>query len=152
VDIDQVISGFQRLSASDFDLNDVNSDGMERLEELTSAVRIMPSPERAVPEMFRVMERMPDVELGSPGPLVHTLEGIPGYERHLADSVRLQPSLLSVWMVNRILNSPIAEDRRLFWMELLQQSADRPDVPDAVRRDTLDFLARRRGKETEAAS
>src|SRR6185312_15617487 len=97
-------------SASDFDLNDVNSDGMERLEELTSAVRIMPSPERAVPEMFRVMERMPDVELGSPGPLVHTLEGIPGYERHLADSVRRQPSLLSVWMVNRILNSPIAED------------------------------------------
>jgi hypothetical protein len=75
--------------------------------------------------MFGLMERMPDVELGSPGPLVHTLEAIPGYESYLVNSVRKQPSLLSVWMVNRMLNSPILEDHRQFWMALLQESVER---------------------------
>jgi hypothetical protein len=149
VDIQQVISGFQRLSASDFDLNDVNSDGMARLYELTDAVMKLSVPESAVPEMFRLMERMPDAELGSPGPLVHTLEAISGYEAHLVESVRKQPSLLSVWMVNRILNSPISEDRRQFWMTLLQEPADRPDAPEPVRKDARDFLTRQRAKQNE---
>lgn len=122
---------------------------MERLQELTGAVATLPSPELAVPEMFQLMERMPEAELGSPGPLVHTLEGIPGYEGHLADSVRRQPSLLSVWMVNRILNSPLMEDQRQFWIALLRRSADRPDLPQAVRKDVLGFLARQDAKETE---
>ena len=146
MDLQQIIDGFRRLSPPDFDLNDVNSDGMERLYELTDAVRQMPMPELAVPEMFGVMERMPDVDLGSPGPLVHTLEAIPDYEPQLAASVRKQPSLLSVWMVNRILNSAIPEERREFWMMLLQDSAERADAPKAVRQDARDFLARQREK------
>ena len=39
-----------------------------------------------------VMERLPDVDLGSPGPLVHTLERLHGYENELMRSVRRQPS------------------------------------------------------------
>ena len=51
------------------------------------------------------MERLDGVELGTPGPLVHTLETLRGgYEMLLAESVRRKPTLLSVWMVNRILN------------------------------------------------
>jgi len=46
------------------------------------------APESAIQEMFRLMERMPDAELGSPGPLVHTLEAILGYETYLVDSLR----------------------------------------------------------------
>ena len=33
-----------------------------------------------------------DVDLGSPGPLVHTLERLHGYEDELMRSVRRQPS------------------------------------------------------------
>lgn len=134
------------MSVSDFDPNNVSSNGIERLYELTDAVSKLPNPELAIPEMFGLMERMPDAELGSPGPLVHTLEAIPGYEAQLVESMRKKPSLLSVWMVNRILNSPIAEDRRHDWMTLLQDSADRPDVPEAVRHDARDFISRQRAK------
>ena len=146
VDIQQIISGFRRLSPSDFDLNNVNSDGMERLYKLTDAVLKLSAPESAIPEMFSLMERMPDTELGSPGPLVHTLEAIPGYEQYLIDSVRKKPSLLSVWMVNRILNSPITRDRHFFWMTLLQESVDRPDLPKSVREDAEQFLTRQRAR------
>jgi hypothetical protein len=55
--------------------------------------------------MFRTMERLDGVELGTPGPLVHTLETWRGgYEKLLAESARRKPTSLSVWMVNRILN------------------------------------------------
>lgn len=147
MDIQQIISGFRRLSPSDFDLSNVNSDGMEQLYELTDAVLMLSAPESAIPEMFSLMERMPDTKLGAPGPLVHTLEAIPGYEQYLVDSVRKKPSLLSVWMVNRILNSPITEDRRLFWMTLLQESVDRPDLPKSVREDAEQFLSRQRARQ-----
>jgi hypothetical protein len=146
VDLQRIISGLRRLSPLDFDSNNVNSDGRERLYELTDAVQRLPAPDAAIPEMFGVMERMPDVDLGSPGPLVHTLEAIAGYQPHLADSVRRQPSLLSVWMVNRILNTDIPEERREFWMVLLQDSADRSDTPEAVRKDVLRLIARQRAK------
>jgi hypothetical protein len=146
VDIQQIISGFQGLSASDFDLNDDNSDGMERLYELANEVERLSAPESAIPEMFRLMERLPDADLGSPGPLVHTLEAIPGYEAYLIESVRRQPSLLSVWMVNRILNSASSGNRRHFWMALLEDSIERTDVPESVRKDALDFLKHQRAK------
>jgi len=149
VDLQQIVSGFRRLSPSDFDLNNVNSDGIERLRELADAVQRLPAPEAAIPEMFGLMERMPDVELGSPGPLVHTLEAIPGYKSHLANSVRRQPSLLSVWMVNRILNSPVPEKRRDFWMTLLQESADRLDSPEPVRQDACDFIALQKKRQND---
>lgn len=145
--IQQIISGFRRLSPSDFDLSNVNSDGLERLHELTDAVLKLPAPELAIPEMFSLMERMPDTDLGSPGPLVHTLEVIPGYEHYLVNSVRRTPSLLSVWMVNRILNSPLTADRRLFWMTLLQEAVDRPDLLKSVREDAEQFLSRQRAKQ-----
>jgi hypothetical protein len=147
VTIDKVISGIRGLSASDFDLNNINSNGMEKLYELTDAVAKLPNPELAIPVMFELMERMPDAEIGSPGPLVHTLEAIPGYEVQLAESMRRKPSLLSVWMVNRILNAPIAEGSRQDWMTLLQVCADRPDLPHSVRQDARRFLSRQSAKQ-----
>ncbi len=71
------------------------------------------------------MERLDGVELGTPGPLVHTLETWRGgYEELLVQSVRRQPTSLSVWMINRILNArpPGAES----WMALLRSVADNP--------------------------
>lgn len=69
------------------------------------------------------MERLDGVDLGTPGPLVHTLEAWRGsYEPLLAESVRRKPTLLSVWMVNRILNRepPDAES----WVILLRSVAE----------------------------
>jgi hypothetical protein len=52
----------------------VDARGLERLAELTDALMSVPDREKAIRELFSVMERPPDADLGSPGPLVHTLE------------------------------------------------------------------------------
>jgi hypothetical protein len=113
---------FPALKAPDFDPMNVNARGLERLRELTDALMSVSEPQRAIPELFHVMERLPDADLGSPGPLVHTLEAVKGYEDELIRSVRRSPSLLSVWMVNRIL-IPIyqATCANLIWCYLMKQ-------------------------------
>jgi hypothetical protein len=79
--------------------------------------------------------------LGSPGPLVHELEAIPGYEPHLRDSVLRQPTDLGIWLVNRILNSEISSDARSGWLQVLQTVLTHPLACNEARRTASDFLA-----------
>ena len=143
---EEIIAGFVALQASDFDHMNVDARGLERLSELTDALMNAPGAEKAIPELFGVMERLPTADLGSPGPLVHTLERLHGYEAELVRSIRRQPSLLSVWMVNRILNTHLSEDNRESYMALLHEVATHPSVPDAVREDAHGFVAFQKGK------
>lgn len=82
-------------------------------------------------EMFALMERLDDADLGSPGPLVHALESTgAAYEPHLEASVRRKPSPLSVWMVNRILNTGRSD--RESWVDLLKIAARHPLAAEAT--------------------
>jgi hypothetical protein len=69
---EEIVAGLRNLQASDFDCKNLKARGWERLAELTDALMATPDPpEDAIPELFSVMERLPDADLGSPGPLVH---------------------------------------------------------------------------------
>src|SRR6266851_2546205 len=140
VKYDQIIAGFRALQTSDFDDMNVDARGRERLWELTDALMNESEPEKAIHELFSVMERLPDVGLGSPGPLVHTLERLHGYEDELMRSVRRQPSLLSVWMVNRILNTNLSQDARHSYMALLNEALAYPHASKTVREDVRGFI------------
>jgi hypothetical protein len=134
VTYDQIIAGFRALQAVDYDYGNEEARGWERLDELTDALTTVPDPERAVPEMFALMERLPDTDLGSPGALVHTLERWRGsYEEDLVLSVARCPSVLSVWMVNRILNSDLSPVARQRYLALLEHAAAHPKAPESVR-------------------
>jgi hypothetical protein len=146
VKYEQIISGFRALQSSDFDDMNVDARGRERLWELTDALMSVPAPEKAIPELFGVMERLPATDLGSPGPLVHTLERLHGYEGELVRSVRRQPSLLSVWMVNRILNTDLSDDARRSYIALLNEALAHPNAPETVREDIRSFIERQMRK------
>jgi hypothetical protein len=137
---EEIIAGFRALKAEDFDYMNVSARGSERLAELTDALMSAPDAEKAIPELFAVMERLPNAHLGSPGPLVHTLEGLQGYEKELVRSVRHQPSQLSVWMVNRILNTDLSDDTRRAYIGLLNEASAHPLAPEAVRQDVRGFI------------
>lgn len=81
---EQIVSGFRALQDSDFDDTNVDARGRERMPELTDALISVPEPEKAIPELLGVMERLPATDLGSPGLLVHTLERLHGDEGELA--------------------------------------------------------------------
>jgi hypothetical protein len=90
--------------------------------------------------MFSLLERFPDAEFGSPGPLVQELEAIPGYVPLLHDSVRRQPTYHTVWMVNRLLNTELPSDQRETWLSELRAALEHPLASEATRRSAEDFL------------
>jgi hypothetical protein len=102
----------------------------------------LPSPERAIPELFAVIERLPESDLGTPGPLVHTLEAMRdrGYESELVNSVQRLPTRVSVSMVNAILNSPLSADRRTFYMNILRDVVHNPEAAEEAREQAEHYI------------
>ena len=83
---------------------------------------------RALPALFAVMERCPAADLGSPGSLVHSIETlpVPEFAPALRTSLRIQPGLLNVRMVNRILNAVETSEARDGLMGLPRAARDHP--------------------------
>jgi hypothetical protein len=103
----------------------------------------LPEKGRVVPAMFALIERYPDADLGTPGPLVHCIEslGVARYQQQLIDSVRRQPAQLNVWMVNRILNSNLDPSHRQALLDLLRSVPRHPSAPARVVELARGFLA-----------
>ena len=137
---DAIISELRALTIEDFQYNDTDVDGLTRLRQLTDELRRLPAPERAIPELFAVIERLPESDLGTPGPLVHTLESLSGYESELVASIRRFPASLSVWMLNRILNLSLSPDKRAKYLDLLRDVMDHPTAPETAKDDAELFL------------
>jgi len=93
-----------------------------------------------IPAILRLIENYPEAELGAPGPLVHELESIPGYDSFLRDSVLRQPTDLNIWMVNRILNSKISIESRSNWLQVLRSVLKHPLASKESRQTAREFL------------
>ena len=60
----------------------------------------------AIEPIFKLIEKYPLTDFGSPGPFVHTLESFVGhYESDLFESLKRRPTPLTIWMLNRIINA-----------------------------------------------
>jgi hypothetical protein len=114
----------------------------ETLYRIVEAFEELPDRLRVLPAMFAVMERYPEADLGSPGPLVHSIERIPvaEYEPFLRASVECQPGQLNVWMVNRILNSQLSEQQREQLLALLKRVTSHPRALETTRQTAERFL------------
>jgi len=137
-DVTSLVSEFRGFTAADFDYMK-GATGPERLYTLCKEVEALPDPTVVFPEFFALIERLSDSELGTPGPLVHTMEShIGSYEELLAASLRRRPADLTVWMVNRILNGGPADPT--YWMDLLAMAAEHPSANEVVREQALHFI------------
>ena len=125
-----------------FVADDEYDENQFRLYSVTKGFRDLPDNERVVPHMFALIERFPDAYLGTPGPLVHSIEslGVARYEEQLIGSVRRQPAELSVWMINRILNVESDQTRRDMWLELLRSASCHPVATARVVESANGFL------------
>jgi hypothetical protein len=113
-----------------------------QLHAITGGFKTLPDRERVIPAMFSLMERFPNAYLGTPGPLVHSIEsvGIDNYEPLLIESVRRQPAELNVWMVNRILNTNLPAAHRHLLLNLMREVPGHPNVPARVAESARRFL------------
>lgn len=126
-----------------FEAGEDDNENQFRLYQITEGFDGLADRERIASAMFALMERFPDADLGSPGPLVHAIEslGVAKYEPFLIESVRRQPGNLNVWMVNRILNDQIDSAHRESLLGLMESVVRHPRVPAQVAIRARDFLA-----------
>jgi len=138
---EQILADLATLKAEDFDYHTPGFDGNERLHALTEELMTLPQPERGIRSLFDVMERMPNADLGSPGPIVHTLERMPGrYENELVESIKRLPTPTAIWMVNRILNGTRKPGQRQFYMDLLRFAVEHPAAPECAKHEAQHFI------------
>jgi hypothetical protein len=108
----------------------------EIVEELERVGAGMP----AVRTILAFMEDHPEVDFGVPGPLVHFVEGIDGYQAELHASLARRPVAHTVWMLHRILNvtETIGERERL--LMLLEAAGAHPRADEDARRSVERFM------------
>jgi hypothetical protein len=113
-----------------------------RLYPITEGFKSLPDPKPVMAAMFSLMERFPDAYLGTPGPLVHSIEsvGLSQYEPLLIESVQRQPTELNIWMVNRILNTALPSEHRRLLLDLMQSAIRHPRIPHRVAESDQRFL------------
>lgn len=125
------------------------ADNVHRLHELLAGFAERPGGERVVPALLALLERHPSADFGTPGPLVQALEGQPGYADLLAASLERQPTELTAWMANRLLNSRLAREDRALWLKRLTAVTTHKLAAAGVRDSAirfLDFQASRQGR------
>lgn len=123
----------------DLDRLDFAGDYMARLYEVCDELEDAPDSATAVEPVLRFIERNAERDLGAPGPLVHFIETVSGYEEALLQSLQRLPTDLTVWMLNRILN--VAEDeQRSRYLELMRSIAGDSAVNRDARDAALSFL------------
>ena len=80
---------------------------------------------------------------------MHALEGLPAYTTLLAGSLLRQPTEITAWMANRLLNSQLARPERTAWLQRLTDVTTHPLAARPVRESAirfLDFQASRPGR------
>ena len=87
--------------------------------------------------LLQIMERHPLEDFGMPGAMVHFIENFhPEYEPLLVESLKRQPALHTVWMLNRCINGNPHKNE---YIALLKEIADRNDIDKAICDSALDF-------------
>ena len=108
------------------DFIDVTYDIIEEIEEREDAFE-------AIQPIFKLMEEYPNVNFGSPGPLVHFVEKFykNGYEEKLVESLKRQPTQHTVWMLNRVINGSQGE-RKAYFINVLDSIIAFPNLDDEI--------------------
>ncbi|MDP4215025.1 MAG: hypothetical protein Q8927_02410 [Bacteroidota bacterium] len=96
----------------------------------------------AIPSIFRFMERYPHARLGPPGPLIHALEAddTTEYATELRQSLMRRPTLLTLWMYNRLINAE--KDRRLIegHISRMRLFTKHPLADEPTKKQAQDFI------------
>lgn len=87
------------------------------------------------------MEDNPDVDYGMPGPLVHYMERyyMYGYEELLYESVNRKPTIHTLWMLNRVINSQrlVNKDKYLALLEKVSKDTNQSNI---VRNEASQYM------------
>jgi hypothetical protein len=125
------------------------ADNVHRLNEALEGFDKAPGADAVTSALFALLERFPEADFGTPGPLAHVLEAQAAYASQLADSLARRPTELTAWLANRLLNLPLPREDRTAWLQRMTVVASHPLASGSVRESAirfLDFQASRSGR------
>ena len=124
-----------------FDEDDLENDNESYLYELTEKLKENNNGKTAIENIFLLLEKYPNFDFGSPGPLVHTLESFKGdYENLLIESLNRKPTPMTVWMLNRIINGTSSAVERVKYLNIMKDLLKNPMIDSSTNEDIIDFL------------
>lgn len=87
-------------------IDSLQDDIISTSYEITEEIKTREDAFDSIDPLLMILEENPDVDFGSPGPIVHFVERYykNGYEEKLIDSLLRRPTNHTLWMLNRILN------------------------------------------------
>ena len=113
-----------------------------RLYELTDALKKNDDAFLVSDALFAIFEKYPNAGLGSPGPIVHTLESFSdkiSYEAFLLRSLDRKPTYMTLWMLNRLINGEKEEQTKEKYIRKMKEYAEHPNADDFAKREALEY-------------
>ncbi len=119
-----------------------SDDFIQRASELTEKWSAQEDSEKAIEPILLFLETHPDLDVGSPGPLVHFVEKFfrRGYEAKLLESLRRKPTAHTVWMLNRIINGVKVADQKQQYINAMSEAGKHPLADPLTREEASNFL------------
>lgn len=99
----------------------------------------------AIQPIIELMERYPLVEFGTPGPLTHFIEKFyleksNFYEKSLVESLYKQPTVHTIWLLNRVINGARNENSKEL-IQILKSISDNKSLHQDIQRVAANFFS-----------
>jgi hypothetical protein len=118
---------------------------LARIEGALTAIHRTKDAAGCVPALLRVFERFPSSDgLHSFWGILHSLEALPGYEKHLITSVRRTPGEFNLLMINRLLNGGVLEIDGTSLLGILDEVASSMHYSEPARSQARSFIEHQR--------
>ena len=143
-----LLAELESLEVADFDFKSSHlsdkqfpSSGMEKLKRICEQILESGNQDSCAEALFKTIEKLADnVDLGSPGVLVHTLEKVrSNYEMYLLQSLQRKPTELTLWMVCRLMDGPDCTDRDK-WIDVIRSVEHSSNASGGTKQFVEDFL------------
>lgn len=113
---------------------------IQKMYEICDHIKILDNPREILPHLFSWFEKFSTYDVGNPGPFVHLIEESNDYHELLMDSIARKPTIVTLWMVNRLVNRTENSRDKDTWLQVLKDCVDNPLTDGDVRQSAIDFL------------
>lgn len=119
---------------------------IEKMYEICDHIERLEHPREIIPHLFSWFENFSSYDVGSPGPFVHFIEESNDYHEFLLESISRKPTEITLWMVNRLLNSDRNISNRDAYLQVLKNCLTNPLADEDVRQSAIDYLTYQNSK------
>jgi hypothetical protein len=90
------------------------------------------------------IEENSQIDFGTPGPLVHYLEEFykKGYEEKLVESIKRKPTIITLGMLNSVINGTKEQDKRKSFILVMEEAKLNPLIDKVALQQANHFLER----------